>query len=135
MLTEDRTGSYKLVLTVATITSASAYLLLLLRWHGHTNIWEAFYIFPGGFGTGAVQTGVFVAVQAATDPAHKAAALGGIWLTGTVGSIIGMTAVSAATMQIMGRTLASVLSSQELAKGAIEKVSSHSRMLTLIVQC
>ncbi|KAL2205638.1 MFS general substrate transporter [Sarocladium strictum] len=117
-----RTGSYKLVLTVATITSATSYLLLLLRWHGHTNIWEALYIFPGGFGTGAVQTGVFVAVQAATDPAHKAAALGGIWLTGTVGSIIGMTAVSAATMQIMGRTLASALGSQGLAKGAIEKI-------------
>ncbi|KAH8168943.1 major facilitator superfamily protein [Sarocladium implicatum] len=117
-----RTGSYKLVLTLATVTSASSYLLLLLRWHGHTSVWEALYIFPGGFGTGAVQTGVFVAVQAATDPAHKAAALGGIWLIGMVGSIMGMTAVSAATMQSMGWSLSAALRSQGLAENTIEKI-------------
>lgn len=69
-----------------------------------------------------MQTGVFVAVQAATDPAHKAAALSGIWLTGTVGAIIGMTAVSAATMQIMARNLAVTLRNSGMAESIIEKV-------------
>ncbi|PCD36191.1 hypothetical protein FGRA07_08075 [Fusarium graminearum] len=101
-----------------------SYILLLLRWHGQTNVWESLYIFPGGLGTGAVQTGVFVAVQAATDPAHKAAALGGVWLTVMVGAIVGMTAVSTATMHFMASSLATTLQGHGFAKGVIEKVIS-----------
>ncbi|EYB30290.1 hypothetical protein FG05_07720 [Fusarium graminearum] len=117
-----RTGRYKLVLLVATVTSSVSYILLLLRWHGQTNVWESLYIFPGGLGTGAVQTGVFVAVQAATDPTHKAAALGGVWLTVMVGAIVGMTAVSTATMHFMASSLSTTLQGRGFAKGVIEKV-------------
>ncbi|KAK0391700.1 hypothetical protein NLU13_1199 [Sarocladium strictum] len=117
-----RTGHYKLVLLAASSISAVSYVLLLLRWHGHTTVWEALYIIPGGLGTGAVQTGVFVAVQAATDPAYKAAALGGIWLSVMVGSVIGMTAVSAATMQIMAWTLSSTLQERGVAQNVIAKI-------------
>ncbi|KAM0228043.1 hypothetical protein ACHAPO_011071 [Fusarium lateritium] len=117
-----RTGRYKLVLLVATVTSAVSYILLLLRWHGQTNVWESLYIFPGGLGTGAVQTGVFVAVQAATDPVHKAAALGGVWLTVMVGAIVGMTAVNTATMHVMAWSLATTLQRRGLAVTVIEKV-------------
>ncbi|KAL3589651.1 hypothetical protein FPOAC2_11822 [Fusarium poae] len=118
----NRTGRYKLVLLVATLTSAVSYILLLLRWHGRTNVWESLYIFPGGLGTGAVQTGVFVAVQAATDPAHKAAALGGVWLTVMVGAVIGMTAVSTVTMHVMAWSLATTLQGRGVTRDVIQKV-------------
>lgn len=88
-------------------------------------MWESLYIFPGGLGTGAVQTGVFVAVQAATDPAHKAAALGGVWLTVMVGAIVGMTAVSTATMHFMASSLATTLQGRGLARRVVEKVSQY----------
>jgi hypothetical protein len=99
-----------------------SYILLLLRWHGRTNVWESLYIFPGGLGTGAVQTGVFVAVQAATDPAHKAAALGGVWLTVMVGAVIGMTAVSTVTMHVMAWSLATTLQGRGVTRDVIQKV-------------
>lgn len=107
------------------MTSSVSYILLLLRWHGQTNVWESLYIFPGGLGTGAVQTGVFVAVQAATDPTHKAAALGGVWLTVMVGAIVGMTAVSTATMHFMASSLSTTLQGRGFAKGVIEKVRQN----------
>lgn len=87
------------------MTSASSYLLLLLTWHGDTGFWESLFIFPGGFGTGMVQSITFIAVQAAVDPAHKAPALGGIWLTGTVGAIVGLAAVSVVTIEVMKQKL------------------------------
>ncbi|KAH7363260.1 major facilitator superfamily transporter [Plectosphaerella cucumerina] len=96
-----RTGQYKKLLILATMISASSYLLLFLRWHGHTGVWESLYIFPGGLGTGIVQSAIFIAVQAAVNPSHKAPALGGIWLTVSVGAIIGLAAVSAVTIEVM----------------------------------
>lgn len=41
------TGRYKWLVYLATLMSASAYTLLLLRWHGRTNWLESLYIFPG----------------------------------------------------------------------------------------
>lgn len=41
------TGRYKWLVYLATLMSASAYALLILRWHGNTNWWESLYIFPG----------------------------------------------------------------------------------------
>lgn len=105
----NRTGHYKKLLILATMVSASSYLLLFLRWHGHTGIWEALDILPGGFGTGIVQSAIFIAVQAAVNPSHKAPALGGIWLTFSVGAIIGLAAVSAVTIEVMKWRLASLL--------------------------
>jgi hypothetical protein len=48
-----RTGCYKYLTIFATLSSALTYLLLILRWHGHTGILESLYIIPGGFGCGS----------------------------------------------------------------------------------
>jgi MFS family permease len=42
-----RSGRYKVLCTFATICSSTCYLLLMLRWHGHTNWLESLYIVPG----------------------------------------------------------------------------------------
>ncbi|KAK8066874.1 Vacuolar membrane amino acid uptake transporter fnx2 [Apiospora hydei] len=123
-----RTGRYKPVLLFATLSSTLSYLLLLLRWHGHTTVWESLYIFPGGLGTGIVQTATFVAVQAAIDPAHKAAAMSGNFLVVTIGGMAGMVAVNAVTVERMTRKLGALLDGMGIAEIArrqiIEKAAS-----------
>ncbi|KAK7965873.1 Vacuolar membrane amino acid uptake transporter fnx2 [Apiospora aurea] len=123
-----RTGRYKPVLLFATLSSTLSYLLLLLRWHGRTTVWESLYIFPGGLGTGIVQTATFVAVQAAIDPAHKAAAMSGNFLVVTIGGMAGMVAVNAVTVATMTRKLGALLDGMGIAALArrqiIEKAAS-----------
>ena len=43
----SRTGRYKFLAVLAAISSAVCYVLLILRWHGKTNVWESLYIAPG----------------------------------------------------------------------------------------
>jgi hypothetical protein len=124
MLTAPRTGTYKKLLVLATTISSSAYLLLLLRWHGDTNVWKSLYILPGGFGMGMVMSGIFVAVQAASGPENKAPALGGIWLTMSIGSMLGMAAVSAVTIETMKSALEVQLVEMGLAETARNQVGS-----------
>lgn len=112
------------MLVFATLASSTSYLLLLLRWHGHTNIWESLYILPSGLGTGIVQTTTFIAVQAAIDPAHKAPAMSGIFLVVTIGGIIGMVAVNAVTIATMAETLDTVLNAMGIGEAARHHVSS-----------
>ncbi|KAK8135521.1 MFS general substrate transporter [Apiospora sp. TS-2023a] len=124
-----RTGRYKPLLVFATLASSASYLLLLLRWHGDTNVWESLYIFPAGLGTGIVQTATFVAVQAAIDPAHKAAAMSGNFLVVTIGGMAGMVAVNAVTVETMTKTLDGLLSAMDIGAIArhqiIEKAASN----------
>ncbi|KAM0321785.1 hypothetical protein ACHAQA_009881 [Verticillium albo-atrum] len=96
-----RTGRYKSLMVLATVCSSGAYALLLLRWHGHTNLWESLYIVPGGFGQGVVISAVFVSIQAAVAPGHKASAISGMYLCTSVGMIVGLACVSAVMMETM----------------------------------
>ena len=104
-----RTGRYKLPLIGATVLSSSAYIVLLLRWHGHTRAWEALEIMPGGMGSGMVQTVSFVAITATIDPSHKAAAISGLFLVTTVASTLGLAAVNAVTLGVMRTRLDALL--------------------------
>jgi predicted MFS family arabinose efflux permease len=90
-----RTGRYKALIILATICSSSAYLLLILRWDGHTNWVESLYILPGGFGTGIVQSALFISIQAAIDPAHAAVATSNLYLANSIGMVAGMAGVNA----------------------------------------
>lgn len=42
-----RTGKYKWLIYISTISSSVCYALLLTRWHGNTNWFQSFYILPG----------------------------------------------------------------------------------------
>ncbi|KAG7136145.1 Vacuolar membrane amino acid uptake transporter fnx2 like protein [Verticillium longisporum] len=116
-----RTGRYKRLTVLATICSSAAYVLLVLRWHGHTNLWESLYIVPGGFGQGVAISAVFVSVQAAVDARHKAAAISGLYLCTTVGMIVGLATVSAV---VMG-TMKAALDARLVAMGLTEAARKH----------
>ena len=80
-----RTGRYTRLATLSVLISSLGYLLLLLRWHGHTNWLESLYIIPGGFGTGMAQSALFISLQAViADPAHMSPAVSFMYLSGTV---------------------------------------------------
>ncbi|KAK7755662.1 hypothetical protein SLS62_002273 [Diatrype stigma] len=49
---------------------------------------------------------VFIALQASIDPADKAVAASGLFLTMPIGTILGMALTSAATLSVLRRTLA-----------------------------
>ncbi|KAI0012182.1 major facilitator superfamily domain-containing protein [Xylariaceae sp. FL0662B] len=125
-----RTGDYKAPLVFAGAVSFSCYGLLILRWHGNTNWVESLYVFPGGFGTGISLTAVFIALQAAIDPADKAVAAAGLYLTIPVGQIVGTAACNAAMQTMIPIDLASRLhdlgidqyKAQEIIKKAVARV-------------
>lgn len=73
---------------------------------------------------GMVMSGIFVAVQAASGPENKAPALGGIWLTTSIGAMIGMTAVSAVTIETMKSALEVRLVEMGLAETTRNQVGS-----------
>ncbi|KAF2119489.1 major facilitator superfamily transporter [Lophiotrema nucula] len=100
-----RTGRYKSQILLATLFAAFAYLLLILRWHGHTNWLESLYIIPGGFGTGVAQSAVFIALQAGIDPKHTAVAAAALYLSSSVGMVTGMAGVSATLQEMLRRGL------------------------------
>ena len=63
-----KSGRYRLLTILATLISSSSYILLLLRWHGNTDIWESLYIIPGGFSTGIAHASTFISLTAGKMP-------------------------------------------------------------------
>ncbi|CAI0647165.1 unnamed protein product [Colletotrichum noveboracense] len=124
-----KTGRYKYLLVLATLASSLSYVLLLLRWHGDTNVWESLYILPGGLGAGLVQSAGFIAAQAGVNPKHKAAITSGIFLTVQIGMIIGLSSVSAVMMETMRWRLEELLKGMGLdalvRKTIIQKATSN----------
>ncbi|KAI1480275.1 MFS general substrate transporter [Daldinia eschscholtzii] len=117
-----RTGYFKAPLVFAGIISFVCYGLLILRWNGKTNWVESLYIFPGGFGTGISANAVFIALQAAINPADKAMATSGLYLSAPVGSILGMAACNAVMQTTMPIELASRLRELGVEKTEAEEI-------------
>lgn len=90
---------------VATICTSLTYLLLFLRWRGHTSVWESLYIIPAGFGTGIAQAATFISTQAAVDKKYKAVATAGLFLTMQVGLMLGLASSGAVMLGGMRRSL------------------------------
>ncbi|KAF2451016.1 MFS general substrate transporter [Karstenula rhodostoma CBS 690.94] len=90
-----RTGRYKTITLLAILSACGAYLLLILRWHGHTNWLESLYIIPGGFAMGVAGSTLFISVQASIDPAYSAVAASTLYLAANAGGVIGMASSSA----------------------------------------
>ncbi|OHW95313.1 major facilitator superfamily transporter [Colletotrichum incanum] len=117
-----KNGRYKSLLIIGTIASSFSYVLLLLRWHGDTNVWESLYIVPGGFGAGLVQSAGFISVQAAVNPKHKAAVTSGMFLTFQIGMILGLASVSVVMMERMKWRLDILLKAMDLGANARKKI-------------
>ncbi|KAJ5358363.1 uncharacterized protein N7496_010776 [Penicillium cataractarum] len=74
-----RTGHYKVLLVVASLVASVSYVLLYLRWNGHTGFWESLDIIPGGLGTGIAGAAAFVAMTASL-PAEEVAMATSIYM-------------------------------------------------------
>ncbi|KAI1810241.1 major facilitator superfamily transporter [Poronia punctata] len=120
-----RTGRYKLLTILATLLSASSYLLMTLRWKGNTSWAESSYIFPGGLGCGIVQSAVFIAIQSAIDPKDKAAGISGFFLSTQIGTVIGTAAVSALMMVGLQQALRVKLIALGLSGTELNEVIKH----------
>ncbi|TVY18331.1 Vacuolar membrane amino acid uptake transporter fnx2 [Lachnellula arida] len=94
----NRSGRYKLPIVLSGGLAAIAYTLLIVRWRGHTKIWESLYVFPGGLGTGIAYSAVFIALAASVTEDEMAIAGTGLYTSGGIGSVIGIS-VSGAVFQ------------------------------------
>lgn len=65
----------------------------MLRWHGHTNIFESLYIIPGGFGTGIALSTTFIGLAAGVEPADVAIAGTGLYQAQNIGVVVGLSVV------------------------------------------
>ncbi|KAJ5533711.1 hypothetical protein N7494_010263 [Penicillium frequentans] len=75
-----KTGYYRILLVLAGLIASITYVLLYLRWDGHTGLWESLYIIPGGIGTGIASAAAFVALTATLPPDEVAMATAGYML-------------------------------------------------------
>jgi len=65
----------------------------VLRWHGHTNVFELLYIVPGGFGTGINLSTSFIGLAASVEPADIAIAGTGLYQAQNIGVVVGLSVV------------------------------------------
>ena len=93
----------------STFSSSLAFTLLILRWHGHTNLFESLYIIPSGFGSGTCIVATFVALNAGFDRSQTAVAGGGFYLSMNVGEVTIMSVCSAVLQASVRRLLKSRL--------------------------
>lgn len=93
-LIQNRTASYKLLTIFGLAASSTGYLLLILTWHGHTNVWESLYIAPGGFGTGVVLSTMFICLAAGVEESQMAIASTGLYLSANIGALMGASLAS-----------------------------------------
>lgn len=94
---------------LATAASAAGYLLLILRWHGNTGLWEDLYIVPGGFGTGVAISATFIVLSVSLDKSELAIAGSGLYMTSSVGAILGLSTVAFVLQHALSKELSAVL--------------------------
>jgi len=87
---DHRTGRYKLIAVIGALSSSTAYLLMMLRWHGHTSFLESLYIIPGGFGNGIALSASFISLTAGVEPCQVAIASSGLYLSSSIGMVGGL---------------------------------------------
>ncbi|KAF5005271.1 hypothetical protein FDECE_8257 [Fusarium decemcellulare] len=100
-----KTGKYKWLIYISTIMASFCYFLLITRWHGKTNWLESFYILPGGFGMGMAYSVLFVATQASAEPDQVSAAVSTLFLSNSIGVIIGVASTSATVKIVLQKSL------------------------------
>ncbi|KPM43229.1 hypothetical protein AK830_g3345 [Neonectria ditissima] len=87
----NNTGRFKPLTQISGLVASLGYVLLMLFWNGSTNRWEAWYIFPSGFGTGMLQAAIFVSMAAGLDASDIGVATGGFFLFMSIGMVSSVT--------------------------------------------
>jgi hypothetical protein len=80
---------------MAAVVASIGYLLLILRWHGQTNIFESMYITLSGFGTGVALSTTFIGLTAGVEPSDIAIAATGLYQAQNIGMVTGLSITGA----------------------------------------
>lgn len=103
-------------------TGIIGFTLILLRWHGHTNWFEALFVALPGFGMGVIQSSTFIHLAASLDHSEIAIA-GTTWfLAQNVGVLVG---ASFSTTLINHVLRTSLETSLDLLDNKAEASTSH----------
>lgn len=86
----SKTGRYKLLTTFASAIACLGYLLITIRWTGHTKWFESIYIFFGGFGMGIIQSTTFIHLAASLEAADMAIAGTTLYLAQNIFVLVGI---------------------------------------------
>lgn len=100
-----RTGHYKIMSIIGGAAGTLSYLLMLLRWHGHTSFLESLYIFPGGFGNGIALSASFIGLTAGLEAGQVAIASSGLYLSSNIGMVGGLSIASAILQSTLRKEL------------------------------
>ncbi|PVH69326.1 putative multidrug resistance protein fnx1 [Cadophora sp. DSE1049] len=100
-----RTGRFKKLLMLATMSSSVSYLLLALRWNEDTTFWESLFVVPGGFGNGLVQSAAFVALTARIESDDMAMACSSFYMSANTGTVVGLASTNAVLQGTLRRGL------------------------------
>ncbi|KAF2798071.1 MFS general substrate transporter [Melanomma pulvis-pyrius CBS 109.77] len=100
-----RSTCYRTILLIATACSSTSYLLLVLHWGTSPTFWESLYIIPGGFGNGLVLSVSFVVLTAKISPSDMASVCSSFYMTGNIGTAVGLATTSAITKELLRRGL------------------------------
>jgi MFS family permease len=140
--TIQKTGRYKALTILATISSSLSYSLLIFRWHGKTSWLESLDIIPGGFGTGMTMSATFIALTSSVEKKDIAMVTGGMYLASAVGMVVGVAVGSSLQMSSLRVLLAEKVTGPEASKiieKVISKVSSirglEDEMRHIVVEC
>ncbi|KUJ20103.1 MFS general substrate transporter [Mollisia scopiformis] len=120
-----KSGRYRLLTIFASLASSLSYLLLILRWHGHTSWLESLYIVPGGFGTGIVFSSTMISMVAGVRKEQMAVATGGLYLSGSIGMMVGVAGSSAVQLGTLRPLLERGLDGVEGGKRILEEVMEN----------
>ncbi|KAI4954926.1 hypothetical protein J4E86_006236 [Alternaria arbusti] len=119
-----RTGSYKAPTILASASSALSFVLLLLFWRGHTTVLGSLLIFPAGFATGMAHSAVFVGLTSAVAEDEVAIAGSGLYLSGNVGGVTGVSGAAAVFQIVLQMGLNHALEGRNDASEIVEKATS-----------
>jgi hypothetical protein len=121
----QKTGRYRNLLIAASLISSSSYLLLILRWKGHTSWLESMDIVPGGFGTGMVYMATMISLMAGVKKEEIAVVTGGLYLCGGMGMVVGVAGVSSVQLGTLRPLLEKGLEGFVDGKRILEEVISN----------
>lgn len=105
-----RNGRYKMPTVLAAISAAVCFTSLLLAWRGEdTSVWGSLLVFPGGFATGIAHSAIFIGLTSGVAEDEVAMAGSGLYLSMSVGSVVGSTGTATLFQVLLERGLYEVV--------------------------
>ncbi|KAA8576111.1 hypothetical protein EYC84_006273 [Monilinia fructicola] len=120
-----RTGHYKYLLTLATLSSISAYTILLTTWHSNQlSLASSLAIFPGGFGMGITAACTFIALTVSVQKKEMGIATAGMYLMSSIGMVVGIALCAGVQNNALVKALGELRLDESIVKKVMDDVGS-----------